>query len=120
MDFNKLTKCAGLVKGYHDFSTFCVISSQKENNRCLVYKSVWRRHGNSIIYEIMADRFLHTMIRSLVGAMVNLATVQMDKNKQNLTLSGFGDMLKDSASGRSVFTAPAQGLYLVSVTYEEG
>ncbi|HKK20661.1 MAG TPA: hypothetical protein VJ983_04240, partial [candidate division Zixibacteria bacterium] len=69
-------------------------------------------------FEISGNRFLHTMVRSLVGAMLNLATVDQDKNKQNLTLQQFEDILLTAPEERIIFTAPPQGLYLVKVSYK--
>ena len=60
------------------------------------------------------------MVRSLVGAMVNLATINQDGNERNLTLTDFTDILTSSTNERVNFTAPARGLYLVSVGYPEG
>jgi tRNA U38,U39,U40 pseudouridine synthase TruA len=59
------------------------------------------------------------MVRSLVGAMVNLATLQPDQNRENLTLESFGNIIQSPGRERNVFTAPARGLYLVSVKYDE-
>jgi tRNA pseudouridine38-40 synthase len=120
MDFELLRQSARLVVGEHDFAPFCVVSSRKENNLCCIEASVWRRIGPLLVYEIRGNRFLHSMIRSLVGAMVNLATVEKDKNKINLTLEEFSDIIKSPTSERVKFTAPAQGLYLVSVGYSKG
>jgi tRNA pseudouridine38-40 synthase len=71
------------------------------------------------IYEIRGNRFLHNMVRSLVGAMVNLALVSQDKNSRNLTLDDFKNMLSSPEKVRAVFTAPPHGLYLVAVGYQK-
>ncbi|UCG62443.1 MAG: tRNA pseudouridine(38-40) synthase TruA [Candidatus Zixiibacteriota bacterium] len=120
INYDLLKLAAGMIVGEHDFAPFCVVSSRKENNICLIESALWRRIGPLLVFEIRGNRFLHSMIRSLVGAMVNLATVQQDKNKLNLTLERFGDIIKSSATERVEFTAPAQGLYLVSVGYNKG
>jgi len=120
VNFPLLKQAAALVVGEHDFSPFCVVASRKEDNRCRIEAASWHKIGPLLVFEIRGNRFLHSMIRSLVGAMVNLATLPRDNNKQNLTLEGFGDMLKFATLERVVFTAPAQGLYLVSVTYSRG
>jgi tRNA U38,U39,U40 pseudouridine synthase TruA len=70
------------------------------------------------VYEISGNRFLHGMVRSLVGAMVNLAAEQQDNNVLNLTLTGFQDTLLGKRSNRITFTAPPHGLYLVTVGYQ--
>ncbi len=119
LDHGLLNEAAGEIVGEHDFAPFCVVASRKENNVCRIEYARWRRVGPLFVFEIRGNRFLHSMIRSLVGAMVNLAAVKPDKNKLNLTLDGFRDIIKSSTSERIKFTAPAQGLYLVSVGYHK-
>ncbi len=117
--FERLQDAAKLILGVHDFSPFCVTSSLKENNRCIVEFSRWYQYGPLLIYEIRGNRFLHNMVRSLVGAMVNLALVSQDKNNRNLTLDDFKNMLSSLEKTRAVFTAPPHGLYLVAVGYQK-
>jgi tRNA pseudouridine38-40 synthase len=117
LDFEKLRAAAELIVGEHDFGSFCVVASQKPDNRCTVTHSKWRRMGPLLIYEIQGNRFLHSMVRSLVGAMVNLASVKQDNNMRNLTLGRFGSIITGQIEERVVFTAPACGLYLVRVGY---
>lgn len=116
-DMQSLTAAAEIVLGDHDFSPFCVVASQKENNRCVITQSKWFRYGPLLIYEVRGNRFLHSMVRSLVGAMVNLAQPTPDNNMHNLTLERFRDIIEGRCCERVVFTAPAHGLYLVSVQY---
>lgn len=120
IDFGLLKTAAAAVVGEHDFGPFCVVSSRKENNVCRIDSARWRKIGPLLVFEIRGNRFLHSMIRSLVGAMVNLATVGQDNNKLNLTLDGFVDIIRTSSTERVMFTAPAHGLYLVSVDYSKG
>jgi tRNA pseudouridine38-40 synthase len=119
IDFDRLRTAASLFRGDHDFSAFCVVASRQERNRCFIEHSQWRRVGPLLVYEIRGNRFLHSMVRSLVGAMINVATISPDAHPHNLTLSRLADMLATPAEQRNVFTAPAHGLYLVSVGYEE-
>jgi tRNA pseudouridine38-40 synthase len=119
LDLSLLRAAATEIEGEHDFAPFCVVSSLKENNICRIDTARWRRIGPLLVFEIKGNRFLHSMIRSLVGSMVNLAALDRDKNKLNLTLERFRDIMKASTTERSVFTAPAQGLYLVSVGYDK-
>lgn len=115
-----LRTAAKLVLGDHDFTSFCVVSSRKEDNRCRIERSEWRSIGPLLVYEIRGNRFLHSMIRSLVGGMINLARSNPDKNKQNLTLAQFENIIESGTEERITFTAPAHGLYLVSVGYDKG
>lgn len=117
VEFPLLQKASGLVLGDHDFSPFCVVASRKENNHCRIDYSRWFKYGELMVYEVRGNRFLHSMIRSLVGAMVNLALVNSDRNKDNLTLADFQNIIDSQTEDRVKFTAPARGLYLVSVQY---
>jgi len=112
-----LKAAAELVVGEHDFAPFCVVASRKENNRCEVAFSRWFQVGPLLVYEVRANRFLHSMVRSLVGAMLNLALVSPDSNPLNLTLERFGNIMNSGSDERIAFTAPARGLYLVAVGY---
>lgn len=120
MDRSKLIQAAAMILGEHDFSPFCVKASLKEDNSCTIAYSRWFFKGDLMIYEIRGNRFLHHMVRGLVATMVNLARVAQDSNKHNLTLEAFADIIKKASCERVVFTAPAAGLYLVSVGYDEG
>jgi tRNA pseudouridine38-40 synthase len=117
VDHSLLQQAAGLVRGEHDFAPFCVVTSRKEDNTCRIDSSRWYRWGPLLVYEIRGNRFLHSMVRSLVGSMLNLATVTPDANRLNLTLDSFTDIITASTGQRVAFTAPAHGLYLVSVGY---
>lgn len=120
VDRSLLSQAAAMIIGEHDFSPFCVRASLKEDNRCTIGYSRWFFTGDLMIYEIRGNRFLHHMVRGLVATMVNLASVKPDDNKQNLTLDEFKDIIENASRDRVVFTAPAAGLYLVSVGYDEG
>ena len=117
LDFERLQIAARCALGEHDFSAFCVTASLKDNNVCRVERSRWYRFGPLLAYEIRADRFLHSMVRSLVGGMLNLATLDPDRNQLNLTSDTFSDIITAPSGRRVAFTAPACGLYLVKVIY---
>jgi tRNA pseudouridine38-40 synthase len=117
IDFGRLAEAAEMIVGEHDFGAFCVTGSRKEDNRCRVDRSRWYRTGPLLVYEVRGNRFLHSMVRSLVGGMMNLADARQDDNTQNLTLESFADMLRFPDSERCQFTAPPQGLYMVRVGY---
>lgn len=117
LHFGLLQEAAALIVGEHDFSPFVVAASLKQDNRCRIDFARWYRADPLWIFEIRGNRFLHNMVRSLVGAMVNLAMVRQHDNMQNLTPSKFAAYIGSSTKERNVFTAPAHGLYLVSVAY---
>lgn len=110
LDIGLLNAAADYIMGDRDFTTCCVVSSQKENNRCTVFVSRWMREGNTLRYEIAADRFVHNMIRSLVGLMA-------DVGRRAVTMKTFKDIFHSGDHTAIRRVAPARGLCLVAVEY---
>ncbi|MCX6826306.1 MAG: tRNA pseudouridine(38-40) synthase TruA [candidate division Zixibacteria bacterium] len=112
LDKDRMNTIAEYIKGRHDFEAFCTISSLKDNNECEIYSSGWIEKRSLLIYEIRANRFLHSMVRSLVGLMI-----EAGKNNDYLTLEQFRDIMKSGNHAKIGNVAPARGLYLVAVGY---
>jgi len=98
--------------GEKDCAAFCTVSSLKENNICDIISAEWREKEGSLNFEIKANRFLHSMVRSLVGLMI-----EAGKENDYLTLENFKDIMKSGDHTRIKKVAPARGLYLVAVGY---
>ena len=54
----------------------------QENNNCIVKISEWIFEKDMFFYKISANRFLHHMVRMLVGTMIEVA-------KNNMSISTF-------------------------------
>jgi tRNA pseudouridine38-40 synthase len=108
VDFSVLPELAESLVGMHDFSGFCVQKSLKDDNRCTVKDATWRKIGKKLYFKITGDRFLHHMVRFLVGAQFEVATGR-------LTRGDFELILKNPAEKRALYPAPAEGLYLMKV-----
>ena len=63
-------------------------------------------------FEITAGSFLHNMVRVAVGSMVDVAQGRM-------TLEAFAEGLEAGERRRMGQTAPARGLALVAVAYDD-
>lgn len=112
LDIDRMNQIAEFILGWHNFSAFCTVSSLKENNDCEIFESGWQKEGTLLIYNIKANRFLHSMVRSLVGLMV-----ENGREKDYLTLNVFQDIMSAGDHTRIKHVAPARGLYLMEVGY---
>jgi tRNA pseudouridine38-40 synthase len=85
------------------------MASAKTNIRT-IFHSCWHAHDGLLIYRVTANGFLHHMVRNLVGTFVQAGAHRLDPDS-------IPDLL--AARNRSVTgpTAPATGLFLVSVEY---
>ena len=108
--YSLLNKCAALLKGEHEFSTLSKNNPDIENKKCFIYESFWRKHNNELIYTIKANRFLHHMVRFIVGTSVEVA-------KSKLMIEDFLKMI-NNCSSQSPICAPSKGLVLCEVLYD--
>ncbi len=101
---------AAQISGQHDFTSFSSTQAEVNNFICLIEKAGWTFTDDMWTFEIKANRFLHNMVRILVGTMIDMARGQMDHNDFEKILT-----VKDrTLAGK---TAPACGLCLMEVLY---
>jgi tRNA pseudouridine38-40 synthase len=105
-----MSQAAALICGEHDFSSFCVVQSAKENSICRVDSAIWRHKENELEFTIEADRFLHSMVRILVGTLI-------EAGRGYFTVADFMSIMEAKDRRKAGPTAPACGLYLVEVKY---
>jgi len=116
LDEDAMRQAAALVVGEHDFTSFAAVDPERGREEEVVpnvrrlFASSWEREGDELVYTIRGSGFLHHMVRNLVGtfALVGKGTLKPDDVTRIL------DARNRSAAGA---TAPASGLYLVSVEY---
>ena len=114
LDAEVLTALGSTLAGGHDFRALAVHTSLKRNCRCEIRRARWeRREGNrGWEFQVAADRFLHHMVRILVGTMVDAATGR--RSPEDLVR-----LLKQDPGVRASPPAPAQGLYFVAADYSD-
>lgn len=112
MDFSLLVEAGEMVRGVHDFSAFTPSKGYHIRFGRVVAKSRWTRDGGLLLYRISADSFLYGMVRTLVGTMLEVARGKREMRSFEALLSG--GRRQDAGPA-----APAQGLTLVSVGYDE-
>jgi len=113
----RMIECAPLLEGEHDFSAFAASDDRDELGRSKVrtiFSSTLERAGDRLIYRVRGSGFLKHMVRNIVG-------VLLEVGKENLTRDELRARLAaDSKPGRAIPagpTAPARGLFLISVEY---
>ncbi len=113
LDVDLLIEASKIIEGQHDFLSFSKFSD-KENNLCKIFMSKWvfdDKKDEKISYIIHGDRFLHHMVRYLVGTMIAVS-----QNK--ITIDDFKTLLNQPRKDTRIFKAPSNGLVLKEIFYE--
>ncbi|HXY68169.1 MAG TPA: tRNA pseudouridine(38-40) synthase TruA [Gemmatimonadales bacterium] len=112
LDPAALAATAGQLVGEHSFLGLSAKGPEREHWRCRVLEALWQRreHADGLEFWITADRFLHHMVRFLVGLMVDVARGRRPAGDLRRLLAA-----KDNRAASP--PAPAHGLFLVTVRY---
>jgi tRNA pseudouridine38-40 synthase len=112
LDLAVLERCAAMIGGTHDFSSFAVRGEPKPHYDCTVRVARWERReaAAGVRFTIEADRFLHHMVRMLVGTMVDAALGR--RAEEDVTA-----LLRARDNRETSPPAPPQGLYFVAADY---
>ena len=75
IDRATLAETAATIVGDHGFRGFAVrgTAPEDDDHRCSVRRAEWRSRPGGLVFEIEANRFLHRMVRFLVGTMIDAA-----------------------------------------------
>jgi tRNA pseudouridine38-40 synthase len=112
----KMAGAAARVAGEHDFTSFAAADPERGGEDAPVssvrqiFSSSWERSGEEFVYTVRGSGFLHHMVRNLVGTFILVGKGTLQVEDVALILAA----RNRSAAGA---TAPASGLYLVSVEY---
>ncbi len=126
---SRMIQAAALVQGEHDFTSFAAVDPEKRketlsadqeplaanagvdpNNVRTIFQSQWQRQADELIYTVRGNGFLHHMVRNLVGTFLMVG-------KGSLTVADVRRILELRDRSAAAATAPASGLFLVSVEY---
>jgi len=107
-----LSDAASAVVGDHCFRAFAVrgTAPAHDDHRCTVRRAEWQRRPGGLVFEIEANRFLHHMVRFLVGTM-------MDAALGRRAASDIETLLHAEDNADVSPPAPAHALFLDRVCY---
>jgi len=112
LDLGALRAAATLLQGEHDFRAFAAKGQLKPHHRCRLDVAEWaeRPGGRGVSFHVEADRFLHHMVRMLVGTMVDIGLGRRPLSEIDMLLGRDDNQLTSPP-------APPQGLYFVRAVY---
>jgi tRNA pseudouridine38-40 synthase len=124
LDEAAMAEAATFIIGEHDFTSFAAADPDRArriqeanadedgpSNVRTIFSSGFHREGAELIYEVRGGGFLHHMVRNLVGTFLLIG-------KGSLAPADIVSILESRNRSAAGPTAPASGLYLVSVEYD--
>lgn len=106
----QMNAAAKLLLAETDFASFCKAGSDNKTTICTVTHAEWVSEGGVLVFHITADRFLRNMVRAIVGSLYEVG-------RGKWTVDDFKARMAKKNRGAMGTSAPAQGLYLTQVTY---
>jgi tRNA pseudouridine38-40 synthase len=111
LNISIIDQAAQLFLGKHDFTAFSKFNPDVKTQICEIYNFNCYENTDTITLQIEANRFLHNMVRRVVGTLVNISHKEQE-------ISIITELLAArSPQSNLISTAPPQGLYLQNVEY---
>ena len=110
LDVDAVNAASALLVGEHDFAAFCKRREGATTVRELQRLS-WEQGPDGVVTAaVSADAFCHSMVRSLVGALLDVG-----RGRRGVEFPA--ELLRRGVRASEVSVAPAHGLTLVAVDY---
>lgn len=114
LDIEAMKKGAGYLTGTHDFKSFCSNKRMKKSSVRTIYSiEITENQENRLLsLTYTGNGFLYNMVRILTGTLLEIGLGLRDPEDIPAVIEGCD-------RGLAGHTAPAQGLFLVSVSYSD-
>lgn len=113
LDLPAMQRAAEALAGRQDLYACSGPLEARRTSVRTVFSAGWRCEGKALLFDIEADAFLPQMVRRLAGALVRVG-------RGSLEVEEFVRLLRQAEPGTLGPTAPAHGLCLQRVWYDEG
>ena len=110
LDVNKMQQASNYLAGKQDFKTFCQAGADLKHHFCTVEKILWEQKDDVLTLNIIANRFIHSMVRIIVGTIV-------DVGRGYTPVEAIPEILASRDRRKAGQTAPAKGLFLEKIYY---
>ena len=111
LDFIQMQKAANILLDFEEFLPLIKLDKETKKTRCKLYTSEWvQLDEHSWRYEVSANRFLHNMVRRIVGTSIMIG-------RGKLATETLKESLINQTALPYINLAPANGLHLVDVVY---
>ncbi len=110
LDVERMQSAGGYLLGEHDFSSYRAVACQAKSPVRRLYRLEVGRRGPMVFIDVVANAFLHHMVRNIAGVLMSIGMARHD-------VAWSREVLEARDRRQGGITAPPEGLYLVRVEY---
>jgi tRNA pseudouridine38-40 synthase len=110
LDIEAMNSAASQLIGEMDCSSFCKSDAEVEHKICSIAFAHWMEDEQFLRFQICGNRFLHGMVRAIVGTLV-------DVGRKAITQEDFLNIIHSRDRTKASQSAPARGLCLEKIEY---
>ena len=110
VDINRIQNSLNYLLGEHDFSSFKSSGTLNPSKICFISKATCRRSGDKVVVDIIGNRFLYNMVRTIIGTLLEI-------EGHNLKPEYMLEVLESKNRSKAGRTVSPYGLTLVEVSY---
>ena len=112
LDVKKMQEAADYLVGEHDFQSFCSPATSAKTTVRTIYHLDVTLQGEMIAIRVTGNGFLYNMVRIIAGTLIEVGSGAKEPEQ----IKGILAVCDRSAAGP---TAPAHGLTMIGIEYEE-
>ena len=112
LDYEAMNRACQVLLEYTDFTSFSKLHTDAKTNNCRIERAGWAQDGDTWVFTIRADRFLRSMVRAIVGTLLEVGRGRM-------TIEGFRQVIEAKDRCEAGVSVPGHALFLVDITYPE-
>lgn len=106
----RMQKSLDYLLGEHDFSSFKSSGTLNPSKICIIYEAKVSKAGDKVIIDIVGNRFLYNMVRTIVGTLLEI-------EGHNLPPEHMKEVLEAKDRRKAGMTVSPYGLTLMKVMY---
>lgn len=112
LDTEAMKEAAGYLVGEHDFKSFCAVGAQVKTTVRTIYDCKVLKEDDIITIRVTGNGFLYNMVRIIAGTLIKAGAGDIRPEEIPLILAA----CDRSKAGP---TAPAHGLTMIGIEYED-
>ena len=112
LNVGQMSEAASYLVGTHDFASFCAANAQVKSTVRTIYSCTAQKENDIITIRVTGNGFLYNMVRIIAGTLIEVGAGKRRPEEINAILAAEN---RDAAGP----TAPAQGLTMMGIEYEQ-